>query len=152
MAVVMLISKGFTSFAGHRGRPTVPNKMVQNGLCIFFSLLCLSRRTEAAAILGFAIPGGASHYASVAGIGLDLMHRGHKFTVLVSSEDTVAQRRMAKDPFRAVKVLKFKGPANIGNDIWRINIPRDPSQVGSEQVDPPSRFLFIFSQICNPFQ
>lgn len=86
--------------------------------------------SEAASILGFAIVGGTSHQASLARIGLELIQRGHKFTLLLSSEDELSHSRLAYDPFSLLNVLNFSGPAGVGTMEWRARLPRDPAKAG----------------------
>ncbi len=84
---------------------------------------------EASSILGFAIVGGTSHQASLANMGLELMKRGHNFTLLLSSEDAVSQARLSRQPFSAVRQMNFSGPPHIGSHDWLMSIPRDPQKV-----------------------
>ena len=85
--------------------------------------------SKAASILGFAIVGGTSHQASLARIGLKLVQRGHKFTLLLNSEDELSHARLACEPFRSLNVLNFSGQAGVGTQQWRTRIPRDPAKV-----------------------
>ena len=84
---------------------------------------------KAASILGFAVVGGTSHQASVAHIGLELLKRGHNFTLLISSADTISQARLARAPFSSIQQLRWSGPSWIGTDAWLRSLPRDPQEV-----------------------
>ena len=93
-----------------------------------FAMCSIVRAVESYSILGFATIGGSSHQASIAHIGLELMKRGHNFTLLLSSEDTASQTRLGREPFSVIKQIKFSGPDDIGTDGWLRRVPRDPEQ------------------------
>ena len=103
------------------------NRAILSALVLLFSHFSA---LEAASILGFAIVGGTSHQASLARIGLELVDRGHNFTLLLSSEDVLSHTRLAYGPFRSLTVLNFSGPAGVGTQEWRARMPRDPTKAG----------------------
>ena len=80
---------------------------------------------EAASVLGFSVMGGVPHQALVATIGLELVRRGHTFTLLLHSYDELSHSRLAVEPFRALNLLKISGPSGVGTQEWRENILRD---------------------------
>lgn len=90
--------------------------------------------SRSASILGFSIVGGTSHQAAIARIGLELVERGHNFSLLLSSEDELSHSRLAHNPFGALNVLNFSGPPGIGTQEWRAQIPRDPTKAGHSYV------------------
>ena len=95
-------------------------------LALLSALLLISRLvgSRAASILGFSLVGSTSHQAPLGRIGLELTQRGHKFTVLLSSQDELSHSRLAYDPFGGLNVLNFSGPARNGTQQWRAGIPR----------------------------
>ena len=103
---------------------------------------------KASSILGFAIVGGTSHQASIAHMGIELMKRGHNFTLLLSSEDEVSQALLARESFRAIRKIKFSGPSWIGSWDWLRSIPRDPQKAGSLCVTTCAKDAFLADACC----
>ena len=89
---------------------------------------------NAAKVIGFSATGALSHQAALARIGVELAERGHDFKLLVSKHDTLTQARLLKSPFEAVKLMKFNGPADGGDEQWLRDLPRNPSEVLSAQL------------------
>lgn len=89
---------------------------------------CQHPPVQAASVLGFASVGSTSHQASLGTIGLELVRRGHSFTLLLSSRDELSHSRLAHEPFNVLDVMNFSGPSVIGTQEWRENIPRDPAK------------------------
>ena len=69
--------------------------------------------------------GGRSHYMNILKIGQELISRGLKFSVLVSTSDTVTYETLAAIP--GLKVYTFDGPPDIGTERWAYH--KTPRQV-----------------------
>ena len=84
---------------------------------LLFVVLCIRiGASSAKSVLGFAVPGGTSHHATFAQIGLELVDRGYDFTLLLSSLDTLGQARLARPPFSNLKQVHFAGPSGVGTN------------------------------------
>ena len=91
---------------------------------------CQANDSNKRKIIGFAIPGGVSHQAGFATIGLELARRGHKFAMLLSSGDDGTHKRLAREPFHAIRKLNFsRGPTEVGTESWLRGFKRDPKEV-----------------------
>ena len=102
--------------------------MVKLAVCLL--LLCaILQGSSAKSIVGFAVPGATSHLAGFGAIGLELLKRGHNFTLLMSSGDEHGQARLARRPFDAVPKRNFSGPLDVGTEGWLRKIKRDPVKV-----------------------
>ena len=94
-------------------------------------LFCRPDTLDAKSVIGFAVTGGTSHQSAIAQIGLELIARGHSFAMLLSSGDTLSQARLAREPFKGLKLYKFSGPPDIGTDAWLKKLDRDQRKVRS---------------------
>ena len=96
-------------------------------LATLLILMSLSGITHAKNVIGFATIGAVSHQAAIARIGVELVKRGHSFTLLLSREDSLTPARLTHEPFKSVSVLKFSGPAKAGTNDWLRELPREPA-------------------------
>lgn len=90
---------------------------------------CMLQGSSAKSVLGFACPGATSHQAGFATVGLELIKRGHRFTLLMSSGDIHGQTRLARDPFHKIPKLNFSGSPDVGTEAWLRQVKRDPQKV-----------------------
>ena len=89
-------------------------------------------------VVGFAAIGATSHQSAIASIGLELVRRGHNFTMLLSSGDVLSQARFSHDPFKTLKQLTFSGPPKAGTEAWLNQIKRDPQEASVLQLPSAS--------------
>ncbi len=73
--------------------------------------------------------GATSHHATFAKLGLELVERGHDFTLLLSSGDTLGQDRLARPPFNELRQVKFAGPEGTGTSDSLSDLDRNPAKV-----------------------
>ena len=97
-------------------------------LTLALAVGCCFRASIAKSVLGVAVTGGTSHHATFAKIGVELSERGHDFTLLLSSGDTLAQARLAYPPFSDLKQIRYSGPEYIGTNEWLSDLDRDPAK------------------------
>ena len=95
--------------------------------CVALTFSAVTGTARAKSIVGFAAPGATSHIAAFATIGVELVRRGHNFTLLLSSEDTLGQARVARG-FESIDLLSFSGAAGVGSEGWLRGFTRDPKK------------------------
>lgn len=88
------------------------------------TLSLLLPQTSASSVLGFGRVGGRSHHRVILRIGLELIDRGHTFTLLISERDheKLFPSMLDRAETRAVNIVTFAGPA--------------PSPVSSQDLVP----------------
>lgn len=78
-------------------------------------------------ILGFSMVGTSSHQMLLLKIGQELVNRGHTFSLLVTTYDTMSLQVVSG--VSNIQVLMFQGPLYAGTEEWAARLPQDPQEV-----------------------
>ena len=87
------------------------------------------RGTIADSVLGFAVMAGLSHQLNILRIGQELAARGHNFSMLLSSTDSIGVDAVNKRSFPGLQLVSFDGPQGVGTEEWASGLSRDPQEV-----------------------
>lgn len=64
-------------------------------------------------------------------IGQELAARGHQFTLLVSSLESLSIQNLGSKSFAGLEVVAFDGPPGVGTSEWYEQLSRDLKTVSN---------------------
>jgi len=113
----------------HIDRSEMRKSFSRPSCCVAILLCSLVPTVCAESILGFAVMAGLSHQLNILRIGQELAVRGHNFSMLLSSTDTISIDAIKKGSFPGLDVVTFGGPVHVGTEAWASSLSRDPQEV-----------------------